>query len=311
MLNQFICGDAEEEELRRMPKESVDTIITSPPYYLKRKYFVGDKEIGIERTFEDYIKRLGIIFGMYGWDVLKPSGNMFIVVGDYYDRKTHSLVGIPEYLHVRLSEYGLIRRHRIIWEKPNGKTNGSKIHKRLHNNTEIILHYTKTSRIPQMYFNVPLVNASPATIKQYQKYYGGKARKDYEIHGAMNPSDTKRNIIKRKFAPWGGNKNVGVPEVPNNMYSGNEYIPADKSIDGSVWRIPHPTRNTVKHYAMFPEPLVNKLLLAGCPEGGVVLDPFMGAGTVAVCALKLNRNFIGIELNKKYVEISEERIKNL
>lgn len=75
----------------------------------------------------------------------------------------------------------------------------------------------------------------------------------------------------------------------------------------TVWSInTSPTREA--HFATYPQELVNRLIKAGCPEGGIILDPFIGSGTTAICARKLNRNFVGIELNPDYVELANKRI---
>lgn len=77
----------------------------------------------------------------------------------------------------------------------------------------------------------------------------------------------------------------------------------------AVWSInTKPTKYA--HFATYPEKLVERMIKAGCPKNGIVLDPFFGSGTTGVCARKLDRNFIGIELNEKYIEIASERLKN-
>jgi ribosome-binding protein aMBF1 (putative translation factor) len=83
---------------------------------------------------------------------------------------------------------------------------------------------------------------------------------------------------------------------------------------GDVWEIstqPAPPEARGKHFAIFPEKLVIPMILAGCPVGGLVLDPFMGAGTTAVVAKKLGRNYLGIEINPEFVEIAEKRLKKI
>jgi DNA modification methylase len=78
----------------------------------------------------------------------------------------------------------------------------------------------------------------------------------------------------------------------------------------SVWTI---TTKPFKeaHFATFPEDLIIPMILAGCKKGGIVLDPFIGAGTTGVVAKKLGRNYLGIELNPKYVKMAEERIRGV
>ena len=88
---------------------------------------------------------------------------------------------------------------------------------------------------------------------------------------------------------------------------------AEKSIDGlknkrSVWSVNYEF-SKYEHYAAYPSMLIKPMIEATCPENGIVLDPFMGSGTTAIVARVLNRNFIGIELNKEYVKISEKRIR--
>jgi len=83
---------------------------------------------------------------------------------------------------------------------------------------------------------------------------------------------------------------------------------------GDVWEIstqPAPPEARGKHFALFPEKLIIPMILAGCPVGGLVLDPFMGAGTTAVVAKKLGRNYLGIEINPEFVEIAEKRLKKI
>ena len=77
---------------------------------------------------------------------------------------------------------------------------------------------------------------------------------------------------------------------------------------GDVWTLTLQS-TPYKHIAIYPEKICGLPLLAGCPEWGVVLDPFFGAGTTGLVALKQNKKFIGIELNKEYIEIAKKRLK--
>jgi DNA modification methylase len=77
-----------------------------------------------------------------------------------------------------------------------------------------------------------------------------------------------------------------------------------------VWRIP-PAQFRGNHFAVFPEKLVETPILAGCPEGGIVLDPFMGSGTTVIVAKRLNRKFVGIEINNRYIQLALNHIKKV
>jgi len=84
--------------------------------------------------------------------------------------------------------------------------------------------------------------------------------------------------------------------------TGKSTIPAYETLTGTL------TTSTEAHFATYPQKLVERMLKAGCSENGIVLDPFFGSGTTGICARKLNRNFIGIELNPEYIKIAENRL---
>jgi DNA modification methylase len=91
-----------------------------------------------------------------------------------------------------------------------------------------------------------------------------------------------------------------------------DYVPCgslnEVDLNSSIWDIPTQP-STISHFAMYPQPLVERCILSGSNEGDVVLDPFCGAGTTGIVAIKNNRKFIGIELSEKYMEIARKRIK--
>ena len=126
----------------------------------------------------------------------------------------------------------------------------------------------------------PFANAS-----KKDEIYTGKARKDYESQKAQNPSDTKRRILEAMRARGGRSMR-------------------------SVWSIRTKPNKTV-HTATFPESLVERMLKSGCPEGGIVLDFFMGSGTTAKVAKKLDMNYVGFDLNPEYVRVSEEGLNRI
>ena len=103
--------------------------------------------------------------------------------------------------------------------------------------------------------------------------------------------------------------------ISTHRFDGGDYLvtPFDPKLGRNkrcVWKIStKPFRGA--HFAVFPEELVETPIKAGCPKGGIVLDPFMGSGTTAVVAKRLGRNYVGIELNPKYIEIAETRLKKI
>ena len=109
---------------------------------------------------------------------------------------------------------------------------------------------------------------------------------------------------------FGGNKYGDSDDPKHATKSGNVWEPTDTRNKRDVWFIPtKPFKGA--HFAVMPERLVEPCILAGCPEGGVVLDPFFGSGTVGVVAVKNKRKYIGIELNPEYVEIAQKRLNQL
>jgi DNA modification methylase len=155
------------------------------------------------------------------------------------------------------------------------------------------------------------------------KYITGNGRG--LVNGMIDKRKESRNIAvelfdskeeQQKFINWvhdhgmkmpkfGGNKKAG---GQNATYSGKEWIPLPQgSLARTVWKI-NTKGSDIAHYAVYPEELVTKMIDAGCPEKGTVIDPFIGSGTTALTALKMGRNFVGIEMNKEYCDIAIDRI---
>ena len=106
---------------------------------------------------------------------------------------------------------------------------------------------------------------------------------------------------------FGGNKYGDSDDTKFAIYSGNEYSSNGFRNKRDVWTV-NPSHFKEAHFATFPEELIEPMITAGCPEGGIVLDPFMGSGTTAVVAKKHYRNYVGIELNPEYIQIAKKRI---
>jgi DNA modification methylase len=275
-----------------------------------------DKQIGLERSPEEYISRLLEVFTEV-FRVLKYEGTLWVNIGDSYagsgrgkgdvnkkglgkkakhigdifnkpheldGYKNKDLIGIPWMLAFALRNAGWYLRQDIIWHKPNPmpepiKDRCTKAH-------EYIFLLSKSKRY---YFDHEAIK-EPQSLNTHSRYskLTENGQKDVPV-AKENSKESKRPGYKnyRKYTPKtflenGRNKR-------------------------SVWTV-GPSREPESHFACFPQKLITDCIKAGCPEEGIVLDPFMGSATTAVVALKLNRNYVGFELNRDYIELSKRKI---
>jgi DNA modification methylase len=292
----IIQGDC-LEVLKTLDSESVNCCITSPPYWALRDYGVSS-QLGLEKTPEEYVAKIVSVFGEVK-RVLKNEGTLWLNLGDSYagsgkggqseekrsenwqptygnkgnlaGLKLKDLVGIPWRVAFALQTDGWYLRQDIIWHKPNP------------------MPESVTDRCTKSHEYIFLLTKS-------QKYFfDNEAIKELTL--TQDNSDRDRDITKLNNTP--GRTKMGGLKT-------NNYKKRNKR---SVWTV---TTKPFKgaHFATFPEDLILPCVLAGCPQGGVILDPFSGAGTTGVVAKKNNREFIGIELNPKYIEMAQQRIDN-
>ena len=286
-----------------MADQSVNCIVTSPPYYGLRDYETDD-QIGLEKTPEEFIEILVNVFHECK-RVLRDDGTLWVNIGDSYARnggndgggnrelmhmegkqrrmnkvvpgyKEKDLIGIPWMLAFALRADGWYLRQDIIWSKPNA------------------MPESVTDRCTKSHEYIFLLSKS-------QKYYY-----DHESIKEQAASDHVAGNKKHKYAD-DFEKNGTVQNRTKSGLKNIAGIKFEKRNKRSVWSVPvKPFKEA--HFATFPQELIYDCIKAGAPEGGVILDPFMGAGTTAVVSRKLNRNYIGFELNPDYISISEKRI---
>lgn len=290
--------------LKELPDNSVNCCVTSPPYYGLRDY--GNKrQIGLEKTPEEYIEKLVAVFHEVR-RVMVDDGTLWVNIGDSYAGsmkgaagypenamnykqgtnrgtlgkatlvkqctgcKNKDLIGIPWMLAFALRADGWYLRQDIIWSKPSVMPES--VTDRCTKSHEYIFLLSKSKKY---YFNAKAI-AEPAT--------------------SFDANVRNRDATKLNNTP-GRTKMKGLVR--------NDYLTRNKR---SVWTVAtQPLREA--HFATYPEKLIVDCIKAGCPEDGIVLDPFIGSGTTAIVARKLNRNYIGFELNPNYVCIAERRIE--
>ena len=301
-------------QLRKLESESIDLIITSPPYYGLRNYGV-DGQIGLEKTPQDYINNLMNVFTECK-RVLKKTGSLWVNIGDTYGtvsggsvdylkgnkkiygkipyhegivtsqdvKKTlvqKSLIGIPERFVIAMTDAGWIRRNTIIWYKPNCMPSSAK--DRFTVDFEYFYFFTKSQRY---YFETQYEPLSNETILRYKR---GVSATNKWVNG---PDGQTKHTMNQ---PSQHDKNREHPHKDIGR------------LKRTVWQIPtQPLKEA--HFAVFPEKLIETPINACCPPNGIVLDPFCGSGTTCLVAKKLGRQYIGIDLNPQYIQIAQKRI---
>lgn len=330
--NTVIFGDA-TRGLQFLPSESVDTCITSPPYFNLRDYG-KDGQIGLETTADEYIEKLVLVFREVR-RCLKPDGTLWVNIADSYcgsgkgrlkngeaiestfgrinssnrgtlrgtlqktdtnGCKAKDLIGIPWMLAFALRADGWYLRQDIIWHKPNPMPESVK--DRCTKSHEYIFLLSKN---PRYYFDCEAIAepVSRATMKRLSQNVDSQ-------EGSCTPS--KGNGKMKACAPrYGGKKYTENKDIFYRTKSGNIYDYRPKRNKRSVWDVcTKPYKGA--HFATFPDTLITPCILAGSRVGGTVLDPFCGSGTTLMVANRYGRNGIGIELNEDYEQLIKDRI---
>jgi len=298
------------EVLRTLPDESVQCCVTSPPYWGLRDYG-HDGQIGLESTPEAYVGRMVEVFREVR-RVLREDGTLWLNLGDSYFASTKSdrnglssksnftctatkdgyerpvvhlspgslpikpkdLVGIPWRVAFALQADGWYLRQDIIWHKPNPMPES--VTDRCTKAHEYVFLMAKSQRY---FWDADAVREPHARL--WDESNGGNLSSsgNHKANGSIRERHGKYPIPN----PLGRNRR-SVWTVCTKPYSG-------------------------AHFAVMPPDLVKPCILAGCPEGGVVLDPFVGSGTVAAVAQDAGRRAIGSELNPEYCKLIAKRFK--
>lgn len=322
--NQLLLGQA-VDRLRELSAASIDCVITSPPYFRLRDYGVAG-QIGLEDRIEQWVADLLAVLDEVQ-RVLVPTGTVWLNLGDSYS--THLREGAerkglllgPERLALALSARGWLLRNKIVWAKPS--TVPSSVRDRLSTRHEVIY---LLARQPQYFFDLDAIRVPHTSRPPTPR----RSRRPPSREDATRPAWLGPNADHdRGLAAMHARGIVGHPLGKN---------PGDVWTDGV-------SRYRGAHFATYPLSLVSRMLRAGCPERrcavcsapwqrtlrrrgttatrgsltatchcrgptepGLVLDPFMGAGTTAVAAEALDRDWLGIELNPAFITLAEQRL---
>ena len=279
--------------------QSVQCVVTSPPYFGLRDYGVGD-QIGLEKTLEDYIASIVEVFDGL-WRVLKDDGVVWLNLGDSYSgsgaggggnrkgnehgqhdalvsvgrpdvqagMKPKDLMMVPHRVAIALQERWYVRQE-IVWHKPNPMPES--VTDRCTRAHEYVFMLTKSARY----------------------YYDADS-----IREANEDADPSKPAYRPKYLERFQNGDRFEGQGKNGIYAFQSFNKKGRN-KRSVWTV------TTKpyagaHFATFPPDLVEPMVLAGCMEGGVVLDPFCGSGTVGMVCRKHGRKFVGLDLSMQYL----------
>ena len=293
-------GDC-RELLEGMDEGSVQTCVTSPPYFGLRDYGV-DGQLGLEATPDEFVEAMVAVFREVR-RVLRDDGTLWLNLGDSNSGGANSggansgttngppvriqnlpikrgegikpkdLIGIPWLVAFALRADGWFLRSDIIWHKPNPMPESvtdrpTKAH-------EYLFLLSKQSRY---FYDADAIreddsgwSSGNGFVREHRLTY-------------LDDNGTARGNAEQ-WQPGGGRNKRDVWTVPSQPFAG-------------------------AHFATFPPKLIEPCILAGAPEGGVVLDPFAGAGTTGLVALRHNRSFVGLELNPEYAELARDRIRD-
>ena len=319
--------------LKKLPAESIDCVVTSPPYWALRDYGVAD-QIGLESTFQEYVVKLCNIFDEIK-RVLKGPGSLWVNLGDTYNNLTpgsrdphrwpkqsrndhkaakpkisypqKSLCLIPERFVIEMVDRrGWIARNDIVWSKNNPMPES--VRDRCTKSHEYVYFFTKNQTY---YFDQDAIREPYSEVSLPRALRGLSAKNKWKDGApgstANSISQPRLNVRKQFKREYGGGGSSFVGHSGYRTADGRLLINPLGRNKWTVWQVSTASYRGA-HFATFPESLIEPMIKAGCPQGGVILDPFMGSGTTAVVAKRLSRNFVGIELNPKYIEIAEKRI---
>jgi len=328
----FIHGDS-LETLTALAPNSVDCCMTSPPYWGQRAYSGGG--IGLEPTYGEYIDRLLAVTAEVK-RIIRPTGSFWLNIGDAYHRK--SLAGIPWRVALAMTDrQGWILRNSVIWNKVKGGPDNAK--DKLRNVHENVFHFVKSDRY---FYDTDAIRCRPGqarvvngAVVSATGVSGVRYRRQIELSTALGEdekqaayraldvlldevrqgtlSDFRMIIRGQQRATHSDSEQVSgrARELAERGFYFLKYHP-NGAKPGDVWDIlPEDTQRRKMHFAPYPEDLCRIPILATCPEGGVVLDPFAGTGTTNLVAFWLGRKSVGIDVSAEYIRIAEERCRLL
>jgi DNA modification methylase len=331
------------DRLRELPDESVHCCVTSPPYWGLRDYGVAG-QIGLEPTPQEFVAKMVEVFSEVR-RVLRSDGTCWVNLGDSYagswgaqsrehagkhaanvsamsanqvkaaqirksgtgsksrtpGLKPKDICGIPWRVAFALQEDGWWLRQPIVWAKPNGMPGSQE--DRCTSSYEFVFMLTKSARYWSDFdaIKTPPRESTMVRLAQDVQAQAGSHR----ANGGEKTNGTMKAVQKVDKQRGHGRRHDGFNDRWDAMEKTEQQ--SQPAMMRDVWFVAPATFDDA-HFAVMPEEIARRCILAGCPEGGTVLDTFCGSGTTGVVASRNGRDFIGIELNPEYAGLAERRI---
>lgn len=293
---RIYCGDA-LELCERLPESAISCVVTSPPYWRQRDYGVHS-QIGKEASPEEYVNAVASVFRVLR-RALSPFATVWLNLGDTFGARPRQLLLLPSRVALAMQEMGYVLRADIIWHKPNASPESA------------------ADRPSRKYEHLFLFGAS-------ERYF-------FDLDAIkVEPKLSSRQRAERfRRTPSSGDK-YPARDRAISRYARKD---AERVNPGDVWSIPN-SGFRGSHYAVFPDELPRRALLAGCPREvcagcarpasapvcascgsterrhAVVLDPFCGSGTTLCVAKRLGLAAIGFDINPDYCKIAADRVRH-
>lgn len=332
-IRQILFHGDSRSVLKSIPDESIDFIMTSPPYWGKREYDNGG--IGLEKNHDSFIENILDVTQELK-RTLKNTGSFWLNMGDTYINKC--LPGIPWRIALKMiDDQGWILRNSIIWNKLKGGMDNS--HDRLGNAHENIFHFVKKAK--GYYYNVDAIRSKPrqakivnGSIVSATGVSGVRYKRQIELSTSLTDaekanafgalqrlldnvasgvvSDFRMVIRGQQRTTHSNSEKISgrAKELNDKGFYFLKYHPKG-SKPNDVWDIiPEDRQKRETHSAVYPVDLCRIPILATCPPNGVVLDPFCGSGTTLIAAAIYDKKSIGIDISKKYLELTQKRLSS-
>jgi len=327
-MNEIFCGDA-RLKLRKLESNSIDLVVTSPPYFHQRQYTDSYREIGAEITDTIYLfKLLDVFFECHR--VVKPTGSIVWNMGDVYQQKSLQL--LPHRFAIMvldsfiLDDFPVKLINEITWVKSNPTPR--QYNKRLVPATEPFFHFVKSDKY---YYNRDEFLKIAKSVEKEISYVKGQ-RYLKLIDNSDLTEDEKRNAIialgetvmdyrNRKITDFrmkirgvhkkafGGQQGGRNNQIDKQGYTIIRF--SGKKMKRDVIESSVANSKNIAHPAIFPLKVISNVIQLLSVEGNVVLDPFCGSGQVCVAAKSLGRQYLGIDLNPNYCKMTKKRLANL